>query len=155
MSNDIENDDDDDCEDIFGVLRDDVTRAHARAKKSTYLEYKQDAADNLYPLLAAILEATDARLAAVEGALAGLIEDEDIIHEPLAKAIFGLTSIGDALCAALGDLAIDDVAKQRAKELIEAWQVAVIVVRRDVTDALVDTGEDVDSEDAKVDGEGD
>lgn len=148
MSDIIDENDGSENEGIFDALRDDILRAHARIKKAKYMEYKQDASENLYPLMLSMLEVMDARMSATEGALAGLIEDEDIIHEPFAQAILGLANLGDALCAAIGDLAVDDVSKQRAKELIEAWRAQANLVRQGVADALVDTDDEEEEEDA-------
>lgn len=130
----------------FETLAKDLERGAARLRKASYVEYRKDAAENLYPLLTSILQALDERVAVVEGALADVLNESSIIHEGLAQQLHGLINIGNTLAQQLEGTVVDDVTKQRFREVLEAWKMSVPLVTYAIQEATVDDDEDEDED---------
>lgn len=139
-----------DLHEDFVAISQDIERARKRAKDAGYLEYKKDAAENLYPLIQSLLEAVDARLRTTEEVVGTLLEEtESIIQPDLAGQIFGLIDLGNQLVEAVKPLTLDDVSKKRVMEIIAAWEVGASLVIEAVEEVAIDDEPDEDDEETE------
>lgn len=128
----------------FETLTRDIARQRKRAETSSYLEYRKDAAANLWPLLADLVAACDERMRETEEMVAELIENTQSIVQPdLAIQITSLIDIGDQLVEFVRALPVgDDMTKKRLEEALTAWTAAAPLVREAVEEAAVEPDED-------------
>lgn len=96
----------------------DLNDAQRRAQKATYLEAKNEFAENTYPLMIAMFEEMNERLQSTEGALAELIDQQgsylqpDIASQILTTIEVGRGLVGEVRAAMAVATMPDDVRKR-------------------------------------------
>lgn len=129
----------------FEALLEDVGRYKKRLDASKYLEFKKEASENLIPLLERMVEAIDQRCARTEEMVAEIIEEtESVVHAELAEQIYATVELGQSLCDAVDQAALDDVTKKRLAEITQAFRIAANLTLEAVAEVALEPDDDSD-----------
>lgn len=141
--------------DLAVDIRRHAKRLHSLGPEAE-VNVRAELVNNIYPLLQAILEAVDARVAPIEGAVDELLGDEESTLQPeLAEDIKRVFALGAQLAEVLAQLipAADDMTKKRYASAIDTYAVEMHRVAALVDDATLvedddDGGDDGGGEEA-------
>ena len=142
-------------------LLNDIERERKRAAQAKFLDTKSELANNVYPLLTAIVETLGEELNETQDALGSLISGgESIIQPHLAEQIIGLIGLGLQMCDRMVATAVLD---EETKQMIEQFKAGCNLVMGEVQTATMfvdeneedEEGEEGDEEDEEDEEEAD
>lgn len=136
----------------------DIERLRRRSQGSTFIEFKKEAADNLYPLLSSIVEMLGERIGDVEDAITDIVDGGDLIGPELGAQLVAALKAGENLVQIVKTIPFtDELLARRVQDALDTYIEASTVANESLVAAsimddydeadLVDEDPDEESED--------